>query len=147
MDLTTIQYNQQSIAQYNMNEMSYNNQNLSLYNYHMPSTQMGMSNVSNEQENLGFMHNVRSYLAQQKLNRVDESQDRQKVSTGESSKQVSDENVNNGETKKTKKAKKVKKAKTGISLQEQRCIDMNVRFKKILEYLKNSKDDVSVLFD
>ena len=147
MDLTTIQYSQQSIAQYNMNEMSYNNQNLSLYNYHMPSTQMDMSNVSNEQENLGFMHNVRSYLAQQKLNRVDESQDRQKVSTGESSKQVSDENVNNGETKKTKKAKKVKKAKTGISLQEQRCIDMNVRFKKILEYLKNSKDDVSVLFD
>ena len=113
----------------------------------MPSTQMDMSNVSNEQENLGFIDNVRSYLAQQKLNRVDESQDRQIVSTGKSNKQVSDENVNNGETKKTKKAKKVKKAKTGISLQEQRCIDMNVRFKKTLEYLKNSKDDVSVLFD
>ena len=146
MDLTTIQYNQQSIAQYNMNEMSYN-QNLSLYNYHMPSIQMDVSNVSNEQENLGFMHNVRSYLAQQKLNRVDESQDRQIASTDNSSKQVSDANVNNGETKKAKIAKKVKKAKTGISLQEQRCIDMNVRFKKILEYLKNTKDDVSVLFD
>jgi selenocysteine-specific translation elongation factor len=102
----------------------------------MPGVGMAVPKSNNQEENnFGFMHNVRSYLVQQKLIKSDEPQI---VSAAVKNKKSPNKNVNS-ETKRPKKEKPV------ISLQEQRIIDMNNRFKKILNYLKNTKEDVRVL--